>query len=179
MKIVLLLVSNTKVREFPGFQGISWSMKSTKGQTCSEPDVGMRFTAKISNVWAQTNWTYIWDWPWHGYIIILFRECNRVVLYHSLFYMYEITTSMASIFSEFVNWHLSRLVTKPTKWHVCPAKTQISLGITWAHSEDSDQTGCMLRLIWVLLGAQSLCWFCHETAHFCPAFRWGFEACNR
>ena len=24
---------------------------------------------------------------------------------------------------------LSRFVTKPTKWHVCPAKTQISLGI--------------------------------------------------
>ena len=57
--------------------------------------------------------------------------------------------------------HLSRLTTKPTKWHVHPAKTQISLGIFpvwsesllsawrkvgslathWAHSEDSDQTG--------------------------------------
>ena len=57
--------------------------------------------------------------------------------------------------------HLSRLMTKPTKWYVRPAKTQISLGILpvwsesspsawrklgslathWAHSEDSDQTG--------------------------------------
>ena len=56
---------------------------------------------------------------------------------------------------------LSRLVTKQTKWHVRPAKTQISLGVRpswsksslsawrkrvslathWAHSEDSDQTG--------------------------------------
>ena len=54
MKIVLLLVSNTKVRDFPVFQGISWLMKNTKGQTYSEPDVGMRFTAKISNVWAHT-----------------------------------------------------------------------------------------------------------------------------
>ena len=56
--------------------------------------------------------------------------------------------------------YLRRLVTKPTKWHVRPAKTQISLGIRpvrsesslsawrnlgslathWAHSEDSDQT---------------------------------------
>ena len=64
--------------------------------------------------------------------------------------------------------HMSRLLTKPTKWHVRPAKTQISLGIRpvwsesllsawrkvgssatrWAHSEDSDQTG----RIWVFDG---------------------------
>ena len=63
-------------------------------------------------------------------------------------------------------------MTKPTKWHVRPAKTQISLGICpvwsesllsawrklgslathWAHSEDSDQTGRMPRLIWVFAG---------------------------
>ena len=63
-------------------------------------------------------------------------------------------------------------ITKPTKWHVRPAKTQISLGIhqvwtesslsawrklwslaiLWAHSEDSDQTGRMPRLIWVFAG---------------------------
>ena len=53
-KIVLLLVSNTKVRKFLSFQGISWSVKNTKGQTYSEPDVGMRFNAKISNEWAKT-----------------------------------------------------------------------------------------------------------------------------
>ena len=72
---------------------------------------------------------------------------------------------------------LSRLVTKPTKWHVRPAKTQISLGIrpVWsesslfaqwvakdpsflhADSEDSDQTGRMPRLIWVFAG---------RTCHF-------------
>ena len=64
---------------------------------------------------------------------------------------------------------MSSLVTKPTKWHVRPTKTRISLGIRpvwsesllsawqhlgslathWAHSEDSDQTGQMPRLIWV------------------------------
>ena len=67
---------------------------------------------------------------------------------------------------------MSRLITKLTKWHVRPAKTQISLGIRpvwsesslsawrklgslatrWAHSEDSDQTGRMPRLIWVFAG---------------------------
>ena len=68
-------------------------------------------------------------------------------------------------------------MTKPTKWSVCPVKTQISLGIhpVWsesslrvqwvakdpsflhADSEDSDQTGPMPRLIWVFAG---------RTCHF-------------
>ena len=68
--------------------------------------------------------------------------------------------------------NLSRLLTKSTKWHLRPAKTQISLGIRpiwlesslsawrnlgslatlWAHSEDSDQTGRMPRLIWFFAG---------------------------
>ena len=75
-----------------------------------------------------------------------------------------------------LNWcfteHLSCIMTKPTKWHVRPAKTQISLGIRpdwsesslsawrrlgslathWVHSEDSDQTGQMPRLVWVFAG---------------------------
>ena len=61
----------------------------------------------------------------------------------------------------------SHIMTKPTKWHVRPTKTQISLGIRpvwsesllsawrnigslathWEHSEDSDQTGQMPMLI--------------------------------
>ena len=68
-------------------------------------------------------------------------------------------------------------MTKPTKWHVRPAKTQFSLGIRpvwsesslsvwrklgswathWAHSGDPDQTGRMPRLIWVFTG---------RTCHF-------------
>ena len=68
--------------------------------------------------------------------------------------------------------YMSRLVTKPTKRHVRPAKTRVSLGIRpvwsepllsawrklgplathWVHSEDFDQTGWMSRLIWVLAG---------------------------
>ena len=63
-------------------------------------------------------------------------------------------------------------MTKPTKWHVRPAKTQISLGIhpVWsassqcaqwvaedpvflhADSEGADQTGRMPRLIWIFAG---------------------------
>ena len=72
---------------------------------------------------------------------------------------------------------MSRLMTKPTKWPLRPAKTQISLGIRpvwsesslsawrttgssathWVHCEDSDQTGQMPRLIWV---------FAVRTDHF-------------
>ena len=63
-------------------------------------------------------------------------------------------------------------MTKQTKWPVHPAKTQISLDINpvwseslqcaqwvaedprflYADSEDSDQTGRMLRLIWTFAG---------------------------
>ena len=70
-------------------------------------------------------------------------------------------------------------------WHVRPAKTQISLGICpvwsesllsawrklgslathWAHSEDSDQTVWMHRLIWDFAWRTSLCWFCRVVAH--------------
>ena len=67
---------------------------------------------------------------------------------------------------------MSRLMTKPTKWHVRPEKTQISLDIRpvrsesslsvwrklgslvmhWAQSEESDQFGRMSRLIWAFAG---------------------------
>ena len=68
--------------------------------------------------------------------------------------------------------NMSQHMTKPTKWHVRPAKTQISMGIrpvwsessasvsAWrstgslailrAHNKDSDKTGWMPRLIWVI-----------------------------
>ena len=48
--------------------------------------------------------------------------------------------------------YMSRHMTKPTKLHVRPANTQISLGIRPDWSES-----------W--LGAHSFCWFCHEAAH--------------
>ena len=71
-----------------------------------------------------------------------------------------------------IKQQMSRLMTKPTKWYVRPAKTLISLGTHpvwsesslsawrnlgslathWAPSEDSDQIGRMPRLIWVFAG---------------------------
>ena len=78
--------------------------------------------------------------------------------------------------ASFINGHFSRLMTKPTKWHVRPAKTQISLGIhpVWSESslcaewvakdpsflhadrEDSGQTGRIPRLIESSLGAHGI-----------------------
>ena len=71
----------------------------------------------------------------------------------------------------YTNPQLSRLVTKPTKWHVRPWRLRsawasaqsdqsslsawrklVSLATYWAHSEDSDQTGRMPKLIWVFAG---------------------------
>ena len=81
---------------------------------------------------------------------------------------------------------MSRLMTKPTKWQVRSAKTQISLSIrpVWSvfavrlkklgslathkvRSEDSDQTGRVPKLIWVFRGwaHMLLFWFCHDAAH--------------
>ena len=56
----------------------------------------------------------------------------------------------------------------PPVWSESSLSTWRKLGFLathWADSEGSDQTGRMPRLIRVLLGAQSLCWFCHEAAH--------------
>ena len=111
--------------------------------------------------------------------------------YGETVYRMETCSSVVHMYYEFIAnvWltdtkQLSRLMTKPTKWHVRPAKTQISLGIRpvwsesslsawrklgslathWAHSEDSDQTGRMPRLIWVFAGHTCHYWFCHEVA---------------
>ena len=87
---------------------------------------------------------------------------------------------------------MSCLATKPTKWHVRPAKTQINLGIhpVWsesslctqwvakdpsllhADSEDSDQTGRMPRLICLRCSHMPLCWFCHEAAQLLLFYSW-------
>ena len=83
--------------------------------------------------------------------------------------------------------YLSHLMTKPTKWHMRPAKTQISLGIrpVWsesslcaqwvakdpsflhADSEDSDQTGWMPRLTWVFAGRT-----CHSVGFIMRRLIW-------
>ena len=62
---------------------------------------------------------------------------------------------------------MSHLVTKPTKWHVRPAKTQISLGIRPLSAQrrllsDWADAQADLSLRWAHV---SVCWFWHEMAH--------------
>ena len=97
--------------------------------------------------------------------------------------------------------YLSHCMTKPTKWHVRPIKTQISLGmrpvwsesslsarrnleslaIHWMHSEDSDLTGRMPRLIWIFAGPLVILVLscCGSSVHlsvfaFCIKKLWAF-----
>ena len=95
--------------------------------------------------------------------------CENIIIYtitHMLLYV-NLCRNMLRL-----KYNLSRLMTKPTKWYVRPAKTQTSLGIcpiwsesslcaVWvakdpkflhADSEDSDQTARMPRLICVFAG---------------------------
>ena len=96
-------------------------------------------------------------------------------------------------------------MTKPTKWHVRPAKTQISLGIhlVWsesllstqwaakdlsflhADSEDSDQPGQMPRLLWVFAGRTChfvgfvLRWFKYQQFHgWKKCLIWSYDMCK-
>ena len=93
-----------------------------------------------------------------------------------------------SVMNSFIYWtslQLSRLMTKPTKWPVRPAKTQISQGVRpvwsesslstwrnggssatqWVHCEDSDQTWRAQADLSLRWAHRSFCWFCHEVAH--------------
>ena len=132
-------------------------------------------------------WCLKWKWnPEHTLHESFVMTCSQT--YKMTFMptqMTWISLYIHAVWSVFAGHsNVSCLMTKPTKWHVHPAKTQISLGILpvwseplhtwrnlgslathWAQSENSDQTGWMLRLIWVFAGKQSLCWFCHELAH--------------
>ena len=99
-----------------------------------------------------------------------------IMVFWSFLSFFTITTTAVTIYAIYLcktsTLQLSHLMTKPTKWHMRSAKAQISLGIRpvwsesslsawwklgplathWTHSKDSDQTGQMPRLIWVLAG---------------------------
>ena len=65
--------------------------------------------------------------------------------------------------------HMSRLMTKPTKWHVCPAKTQISLGIC------PGVFAVRMKKAWVLsypLSAQRRLWSDWVDAQADPSLCW-------
>ena len=109
--------------------------------------VCIRSSLAVSELWAAWTCGFLWN---VNHQIHRFSQCPFTICWSEM----------------------SRLMTKPTKWYVRPAKTQISLGIRpvwsesslsawrklgslathWARSEVSDQTGWMPRLIWVFAG---------------------------
>ena len=123
------------------------------------------------------NWTLIekfWLWPQK------ICQINRFGLSTPLATLLHVVHCIITLTNTFIPLlsyqYLSRLMTKPTKWHVCPTKTQVSLGVCPVWSESSlsawrklgssatikrtaktDQTGQMPRLIWVFAG---------RTCHF-------------
>ena len=78
--------------------------------------------------------------------------------------------------SRLTNQIMSRLVKQPTKWHVRPVWSEFSLCAQWVtkdlsflhvHSEDSDKTGRVPRLIWVFAGRT-----CHFVGFFSRHLVW-------
>ena len=166
----------------------------TKPKTGHPPSLIRVFTVPMKKAWvlnyqlsARLGGCPGWSESSLGAVILLILSCHGSNV-HDLWIKRKVpdcspaVLSVLTIFLAKFHWfwqfllsvmeNMRRLMTKPTKWHVSPAKTQISLGIhpVWseslpctqwvakgpsclhADSEDSDQTGLMPRLIWVFAG---------------------------
>ena len=109
----------------------------------------------------------------HDPVLYFDKQKEMKFLYYNHILVYSCERGVSPIFILLAKWlNMNHDMTKPIKWHVRPAKTQISLGIRpvwsesslsawrklgslathWAHSKDSDQAGRMPRLIWVFDG---------------------------
>ena len=72
-------------------------------------------------------------------------------------------------------WHLSRRMTKSTKWQVRPAKTQSSLfAVAWRNLVSLADAQADLSRCWA---QRSFCWFCHAQAHFFSLRSWSWMTC--
>ena len=110
------------------------------------------------------------SWWWTSMPELTVKCWNRFA--QSTTFVWQLAFRLTGLeFARFVNMPMPKEppCDKTNKVSVRPAKTQISLGIRpdwsesslsawrklathWAHSEDSDQTGRVPRLIWVLAG---------------------------
>ena len=129
---------------------------------------------------------------------MVFQEALTTMRNNFLWAMSGIKDATSNI-KDATHTSMSRITTKPTKWHVCPAKTQISLGI--CPSSQPGHPPSLIRVFavrikktWVLtytLSIQrrlwsdwadaqadlslcrvhmSFCWFCHEAAQMVRVF---------
>ena len=112
----------------------------------------------------------------------VWKISNRTVL-RSLFSWHSWNAFLSPVKIGLNSLKMSRLMTKQTKWHVRPAKTQISLSIrpvwsvftvrmkkAWILSYPLSAQQRLIRLIrcpgWSSFrwGHMPFCWFCHEAA---------------
>ena len=148
------------------------------------------YTWDVCSVWHKhtPEFMYVGQWPlFHGPVIlpyILKTICWTNAIFGIL------VPCDAKIYLIKYMWvsdlHLSRDMTKPTKWMCAQRRLRSawasaqsdhdflsarrklgSLATHWVHSEDSDQTGQMPKLIWILAGRTLilLVLSCHGSFH--------------
>ena len=117
---------------------------------------------------------------------ILSINCHRILPNHFCVHPWHVCMGRVRKWKKLTNdCDMSRLTTKPTKWHMRPAKTQISLGIHPVWSDSSLSASWVAKDLMILhadsedwsdwADAQAdlsirwahmpLCWFWREAAH--------------
>ena len=132
----------------------------------------MKILREQVHIFADLTWqVLLWtqEWEFRADSKFSLSDSTDATTHYYIIKMLQLSTLEKTLKCENV---MSRLMTKPTKWYMRQAKTQISLGIctVWwefslcvqwvakgpmflhASSNDSDQTGRMPRLIWVFAG---------------------------
>ena len=124
--------------------------------------VKTQISLRIRAVWSESSLS-----AWGNFAILAIQnalrgDSDQTARMHMVIWIFAGRICPKDVFWRFNtnNYETSQRTTKPTKWHVRPAKTQISLGIRpgrsvssqsawrknwplathWVHSEDCDQT---------------------------------------
>ena len=122
-------------------------------------------------LWSQLDTRYWWTTQTPQTALVKVSATKHNLYFWSIKVVKVCSTDLnhkAEISSK-ARFYKSLCMTKPTKWPVHPVAVRMkkvgSLATHKVHSEDSDQTGKMHRLIWVFTVHTSFCWFCHAAAH--------------
>ena len=138
----------------------------------SDADYGQKFESTYSVIYCR-KWLVLRCWQ----VLPLVKNLNLIIKsaleLGKLYKPISIGNSQVCLMvtSCILQLDMSRLITKPTKWlcahrrlrsawafaqsdqsPLSACRSLRSLATYWVHSKDSDQTGWMLRLIWVFAG---------------------------
>ena len=150
-------------------------------------------TGRKTQIKKETHADTVVAWAYHVlFFVVVFFFQRKILKLESHFFFFFFFENLTELEAGQNQWpwdsHLSRLMTKPTQWHVYPANTQISLGIRpiWSVFSVRMKKAWVLsyppsaqRRLWsVWADAQAdlslrwahmpFSWFCHQVAHlFC------------